>query len=121
MPQPRPPARPASCMRLSPARRVTLPRSGQWRLQPLRHPCSGSPWRPIPSLAWHGHECRMTSTTLNGMPTSLLAGLSLLLLAGAVVCWRTKSVPPHATIGILVLALILARKFVEDQAPTVST
>ena len=63
----------------------------------------------------------MTSTTLNGMPTSLLAGLSLLLLAGAVVCWRTKSLPPHATIGILVLALILARKFVEDQAPTVST
>jgi cytochrome b561 len=63
----------------------------------------------------------MTSTTLNGMPTSLLAGLSLLLLAGAVVCWRTKSVPPHATLGILVLALILARKFVEDQAPTVST
>lgn len=55
------------------------------------------------------------------MPKLLPAGLSLLLLIGALVYWRTRAVPPPTVLGLLCLAIALAGRSLEDQAPTVST
>lgn len=54
------------------------------------------------------------------MSTALPAGLSLLLFVAAAVLWRTKSVPPHATLGTLVVAVSGMTEWIRDQAPITS-